>query len=92
LKVDKSFVSEIGSKRDDEILAHAIIDLTHTLGLEAVAEGVERKGQGERLQELGCKYGQGYLYSKPLTSDELEVLIRATLPGTAEMPKQVVLA
>jgi diguanylate cyclase (GGDEF)-like protein len=89
LKVDKSFVQEIGSAPDDEILAHAIIDLTNTLGLVAVAEGVEQRGQDERLQELGCKFGQGYLYSKPLTAEKLEDMLRPVLTP-AELPDRVV--
>jgi diguanylate cyclase (GGDEF)-like protein len=85
LKVDQSFVREIGNAPEEEILAHAIIDLTRTLGLEAVAEGIEQRIQGERLQELGCKFGQGFLFSAPLDARGIEDLLRAGNPGPLEM-------
>jgi EAL domain-containing protein (putative c-di-GMP-specific phosphodiesterase class I) len=75
LKVDQSFVRQVGVAPDKEILAHAVLDLTRTLGLEAVAEGIEQRRQGDRLQQLGCKFGQGFWYSEPLDSDEVEELL-----------------
>jgi len=69
LKIDKSFVSDLSVM---EGVAKSIIDIGRSLSLELIAEGVETKGQAERLFALGCHEAQGYLYSKPLPPDELE--------------------
>jgi EAL domain-containing protein (putative c-di-GMP-specific phosphodiesterase class I) len=65
LKVDKSFVGGIEQLETREI-AYAIIHLAKNLGLRVIAEGVETTLQLELLQELGCDYVQGYLFSKPM--------------------------
>jgi EAL domain-containing protein (putative c-di-GMP-specific phosphodiesterase class I) len=90
LKVDRSFVREMGSAAGESVVAHAIIDLTRTLGLEAVAEGIEQRGQGARLQELGCKLGQGFWYSRPLDAEGIEDLLRASKKAAADLPAQTV--
>ena len=71
LKIDRSFVSDIGSDRDDETISCAIIGLCASLKLEAVAEGIETEEQARFLLSKGCPLGQGYLYSRPLPADEL---------------------
>jgi diguanylate cyclase (GGDEF)-like protein len=90
LKVDQSFVRDMDGARGKEILAHAVIDLTKTLGLEAVAEGIEQRGQGARLQELGCKLGQGYFYSRPLDPTGIEDLLRSSKKSLADLPAPAV--
>ncbi len=76
LKIDKSFVSDLSVM---EGVAKSIIDIGHSLSLELIAEGVETQEQAARLFALGCQEAQGYLYSKPLPSDELQQwLLRAT--------------
>ncbi len=74
LKVDKSFVMEMGNRDEDTAIVRAVIDLGHTLGLEIVAEGVETSNQMEILQSLGCDMAQGYLFSHPLPASSLLVL------------------
>ncbi len=75
LKIDKSFVDGLGTgDPEDGVLAHAIVSLAHTLRLRVVAEGIERLAQRDELWSLGCGQGQGYLYSKPVTAEELSVL------------------
>jgi diguanylate cyclase (GGDEF)-like protein/PAS domain S-box-containing protein len=75
LKIDKSFVDGLGTgDPEDGVLAHAIVSLAHTLRLRVVAEGIERPAQRDELWSLGCGQGQGYLYSKPVTAEELSVL------------------
>jgi diguanylate cyclase (GGDEF)-like protein/PAS domain S-box-containing protein len=69
LKVDQSFVSGIGVAGDDEAIVAAIIRLAHTLGLEAVAEGVETPAQLARLRALGCNLAQGFYLAKPMPAD-----------------------
>jgi len=75
LKVDKSFVDELGRDEKQTRITSAIVGLAHTLGMEVVAEGIETEIQRERLLVLGCEYGQGYLFSKPLPSDQIEEFI-----------------
>ncbi|MBF0189597.1 MAG: EAL domain-containing protein [Magnetococcales bacterium] len=72
LKIDRSFVREITTHREDEAITHAIISLAHTLGLRATAEGAEEQAQRELLTRLGCDELQGYLISRPLPAREME--------------------
>ena len=68
LKVDQSFVREIGAegKDDSRPVVTAIIAMAHALGMKVVAEGVETEAQAAFLRDEGCDHLQGYLYSKPL--------------------------
>ena len=61
---------------DDAEIAHAIINLGHTLGLEIVSEGVETKEQLELLRRQGCDIIQGYYISKPMPADEVPVFLK----------------
>ena len=67
LKIDQSFVQGLGSDLHAESLAlvRAILALAGTLGIDTIAEGVETQAQRDMLDELGCQYGQGYLYGRP---------------------------
>ncbi len=71
VKIDRSFLSPNIDHKNYDILK-AIINLVHSLGLKAIAEGIETKTQRDILLSLGCEYGQGYLYSGPL--EEAQVL------------------
>jgi diguanylate cyclase (GGDEF)-like protein/PAS domain S-box-containing protein len=71
LKLDRSFVKEIDSDRDDAAICSATIVLGHNLGLDLVAEGVETEGQRDHLAKLGCDVVQGYLYCRPLPADQI---------------------
>ena len=75
LKIDKSFVDNIGINNGDCILKHAI-DLGKTLDMEVVVEGVETKEQYEFLKDNGCDTIQGYYFSKPLDSKSFEELLK----------------
>jgi predicted signal transduction protein with EAL and GGDEF domain len=66
LKIDKSFVLDLLSNPDDDIIVRSTIELGHNMGLKIVAEGVETEAVLERLDQLGCDIAQGYLLSKPL--------------------------
>ncbi|GGI16076.1 putative bifunctional diguanylate cyclase/phosphodiesterase [Oxalicibacterium faecigallinarum] len=72
LKIDRAFVTEITESARGSSIAEAIIQLGRNLDLDVIAEGVENERQATILSELGCAYGQGYLYAMPLTSDELD--------------------
>ncbi len=79
LKIDYAFVRDIGRSRDDETIARAIIGLGRSLGLEVIAEGVEREEQADFLREEGCEIGQGYLFGHPMPADDF--LASWTGPG-----------
>lgn len=76
LKIDRSFVRNMTSDRNDLAITHAIINLGHSLNLQVVAEGVEELGQLELLKEAACTTIQGYLLSPPRSAVELEQLFR----------------
>ncbi|WLT39007.1 EAL domain-containing protein [Synechocystis sp. B12] len=74
VKIDKSFVDGLGTNQNSESICSAILQLSHALGMTVVAEGIETQAQLEILQSLGCDYGQGYLFSRPLRFDQVMVL------------------
>ena len=71
LKIDQSFVKNVGSGPDDDAISLAVISLAHTLRLRVIAEGVENAGQRDFLQRHGCDEMQGYYYSRPLPEAEI---------------------
>lgn len=76
LKIDKSFVDGLPDDEEDVSIARAVIALAHSLKLIVIAEGVETKEQKEFLVENGCDNIQGYYYSKPIPSEEMEKLLQ----------------
>lgn len=78
LKIAKTFVDELGSGSEQERLVAAIVRLGSTLGLETVAEGIEKVSQRDRLLALKCPLGQGYFFSEPVAAAELSQLLRRT--------------
>ncbi|NQY88055.1 MAG: GGDEF domain-containing protein [Colwellia sp.] len=71
IKIDKSFIKDMSTNKDDNVLVATIIAMSKSLGKKVVAEGVETKEQLQQLTELGCDYIQGYYFSKPLPSESL---------------------
>ena len=78
LKIDKSFVMRMEKDPSSAMIVHSTIDLAHNLGLKVVAEGVESQVIWQVLQDLGCDYGQGYHFSRPLPPDDLLALLEST--------------
>jgi diguanylate cyclase (GGDEF)-like protein len=76
VKIDRSFTASIASDHTHAVIAQAIVQLAHHLGAKIVAEGVESPTQLESLRKWGCDAAQGYLFSPPLTSGSLEMLLR----------------
>ena len=81
LKIDRSFVSDLARSADDRSIVEAIISMAHSLRLKAIAEGVETEEQREILRRLNCDELQGYIFSPPLTRDDLSARLRE-LPQT----------
>ncbi|MBI1424314.1 MAG: EAL domain-containing protein [Gammaproteobacteria bacterium] len=75
LKIDQSFVRNLAANSDDMALCEAIIMMAHKLGLKVIAEGVETKEQRGLLAAAGCDYGQGYLFSGPVSAEQFEALL-----------------
>jgi diguanylate cyclase (GGDEF)-like protein len=75
LKIDQSFVSNMESQPKNATLVKSIVALAHSLELDLVAEGVETPKQMTILRSLGCEYGQGYLFSRPLEAEAAEHLL-----------------
>ena len=70
LKIDRSFTNKITTSASDWALCEVIIHMAHKLGLKVIAEGVETKEQMDLLLSAGCNYGQGFLFSKPVSASD----------------------
>ncbi|HAC66053.1 MAG TPA: hypothetical protein DCF68_21605 [Cyanothece sp. UBA12306] len=75
LKIDRSFIKDMTQSTDKLRLTQTIIHLANDFGMEVIAEGIETEKQWKKLQQLGCPYGQGYYFAKPLTAQEVEKVI-----------------
>jgi diguanylate cyclase (GGDEF)-like protein len=75
LKIDRSFVGRIGEAAENIEIVRTIISLADNMGMEVVAEGVETLSQLSQLRKLNCKYGQGYLFSRPVDADSVTAWI-----------------
>lgn len=91
LKIDQSFTRGLSPKSEDLALCEAMVMMAHKLGLKVIAEGVETQAQHDLLLQIGCDYGQGYLYAKPMPSDDFSQILHqerqnrlaTPLPATA---------
>ncbi len=87
LKIDKIFVDGLGTPTNQRIVT-AVLDLARQLEVRTIAEGIETEDQDAILRELGCRYGQGYLYSRPVPEPELRELLvadRSDAPGAVTL-------
>jgi diguanylate cyclase (GGDEF)-like protein len=75
VKIDQSFVRRMLEIPKDDEIVRAVINLSATLGLRVIAEGIETEAHLSRLRDLGCDYGQGYLFSKPIDATAMETLL-----------------
>jgi len=84
LKIDRSFVTGMLADRDKIAIVRAILSLAQALGMKTTAEGIETIELGQTLAALGCTYGQGYVYSRPLEADAAyQFLVDSRQPATA---------
>ena len=79
LKIDRSFVSRMMEGEQAQQIVKTIVELARVLGMDVVAEGIETREQHHLLRQMGCRYGQGFLYARPLSPEAITRLIR--LPG-----------
>lgn len=82
LKVDRSFVDMMEDGGENAEIVHTIIAMAHALKLNVIAEGIENIYQLNQLRILGCEYGQGYLFSRPMPVPEIEKIIDDKLRWT----------
>jgi EAL domain-containing protein (putative c-di-GMP-specific phosphodiesterase class I) len=83
IKIDPSFVAGLGQDPTLAMLTRTIVRVGHDLGIEVVAEGIERPEQLDLLREMGCGLGQGYLIARPMTAREVAVLARGEKAAVA---------
>jgi diguanylate cyclase (GGDEF)-like protein len=88
IKIDRTFVAGIDEQADRSIV-DAVIALAHGLGIRVVAEGIETERQAERLRELGCDFGQGYLFSRPVPVADVERLLRSASDRAAAWSERI---
>jgi PAS domain S-box-containing protein len=87
LKIDRSFITGIEADSESREIARLIITLAHHLHLKVIAEGVETAAQRSYLEQFGCEYGQGYLFSQPVDHEAIQALL--TIPVGEPAPSHV---
>lgn len=75
IKIDPSFVRDLGADGTVTLLTHTIVRLGQDLGVQVVAEGIERPEQLEKLRSMGCGHGQGFLVARPMAAEGVEALV-----------------
>ncbi|MFM0726793.1 EAL domain-containing protein [Paraburkholderia strydomiana] len=84
LKIDRSFVQNLGFDPDNQALCEAMVMLAHKLGLKVIAEGVETTDQRDFLAAVGCDFAQGFLYSEPVPADQFEERVWPRIKDVAD--------
>ncbi|MGO2512487.1 putative bifunctional diguanylate cyclase/phosphodiesterase [Marinomonas polaris] len=77
IKIDRSFIDGIEQDIRKQAVVSSVIMLANSFECEVIAEGIENKSQSERLIEMGCLYGQGYYYAKPMTAENMQGMLQA---------------
>jgi diguanylate cyclase len=90
LKLDKALIDRLAESDRDETVVAAVITLAHGLGMKVVAEGIETAAQAEKLRTLGCDYGQGYHYARPLSIEQATDLVWSTVPTHARVDRPTI--
>jgi EAL domain-containing protein (putative c-di-GMP-specific phosphodiesterase class I) len=83
LKIDRSFVAELGSDDGVTKIAVVVLDLARSLGLRCIAEGVEKPEQLDDLRAAGCDDAQGFLFARPSPPHRISDLLRTAAGGSA---------
>lgn len=80
LKIDRSFIADLSKESGDAVIVEATTRLSHALGLQVIAEGVETLEQLVHLRKMGCEAAQGYYFSKPLPAKEISQMLKDRFP------------
>ena len=88
IKLDRSLVRNLEDDPADREIATAVLGMASAMRLDVVAEGVETNGQVRWLRQMGCRIAQGFLYSRPVPANDLQELLRASMPTCARLPDQ----
>ena len=83
LKIDRSFTDGLSVDHGDGVIVKAVIDMANALNMAVVAEGIETQHQLDVLKGLGCEYGQGYLFGRPLNGTDTERLLKTVWAGVS---------
>jgi EAL domain-containing protein (putative c-di-GMP-specific phosphodiesterase class I) len=86
LKIDKSFIAAMEDSVQASTLVRSLIELGHALGIDTAAEGIEDSEQLVRLREDECLQGQGFLFSKPISVEDVDILLHAQPSRTVAGP------
>jgi len=78
LKIDRSFVQNLSNNPENLEIVRTIMSLARNLGMDVVAEGAETADEIEQLKVLGCDFGQGYFFFRPMNSEQADNLLRKT--------------
>jgi EAL domain-containing protein (putative c-di-GMP-specific phosphodiesterase class I) len=89
LKIDRSFVSDLDTSVDSQVICSAILSLAHRLSLDAVAEGIESEQQLSFLTRNDCQYGQGHYFSLAVEPDKIAAMM-AQSGGQASRRRRVI--
>ncbi|MBU2237933.1 MAG: EAL domain-containing protein [Gammaproteobacteria bacterium] len=77
IKIDQSFIDDIEQDTRKQAVVSSVVMLASSFECEAIAEGIENKSQADTLIKMGCIYGQGYYYAKPMTADNIQAMLQA---------------
>ena len=84
IKIDKSFITHLAKHSQQLELCEAIIIMAHKLGLAVIAEGIETEEQRRLLMDIGCDYGQGFLFAHPMSTQDFENLLKSSSSSQAQ--------
>ena len=88
LKIDRTFVSGIMKDQKMQLLCEEIIKIAHIYNTKVIAEGIETVDQSKQLSKMGCDFGQGYLYSKPVSEADFEILLQQQSKKKSKLAQQ----
>ncbi len=86
VKMDQSFVNDLSAGRGDKALVRSVVELGEALGMQIVAEGIERRDQLDHLSAMRCNVGQGYLFARPLDAEGMGALLDDQRAATPPAP------
>ncbi|MDQ1696879.1 MAG: hypothetical protein QOJ03_2232, partial [Frankiaceae bacterium] len=80
VKIDRALIADIAVRREDRVIVTKVIELAHDLGITVIGEGIERAEQAEVLRDVGCDFGQGFLWSPAVSDTDFARLLATGFP------------